>query len=98
MRPFEEQIILKDKYTSTFSRKIYCVDHPSNILQHAWKIIYEQLGCLLLGMYFFYCSLVRVIMEKQMLLFICNNHKKALSHLELNFVVDVSFEKGIWLG
>ena len=70
----------------------YCIYHPSNILQHTWKKFYEQLS-------FFFClecflDRSQLIMKKYISPFHCNNHKKALSHLELIFIVDVRFEIG----
>ena len=70
---FEEQIMFKDKYTSTFSRRIEAnmFLNQSNILQRVKKMFYEQLAvfcveCILMGVLWYYS------MNKQIFLILCN--------------------------
>ena len=57
---FEEQIMFKDKYTSTFSRRIEAnmFLNQSNILQRVKKNVLRTARCFLRGMYSYGCSLV----------------------------------------
>ena len=70
---FEEQIMFKDKYTSTFSRRIEAnmFLNQSNILQRVKKMFYEQLAvfcveCILMGVLWYYS------VNKQIFLILCN--------------------------
>ena len=68
--------------------------HPSNILQHAWKNVYKQLTALH-GMFSFECSLVWLCEQTNISCHLLQH--KLLSHLKLDFkqrltMVHVRFE------
>ena len=85
---------LFNKLPRAYFRANYWLLYLSSFKYFATHVekFYEQLS-------FFFClecflDRSQLIMKKYISPFHCNSHKKALSHLELIFIVDVRFEIG----